>query len=184
MSGGDVLATARLRLRPPERNDVDALWPHLSNPAIPELLAWDPHPNRDSTMAMIDALRAAQEAGTGYHWLVEASSTVIGLVSLIDIRRRHLAWTLNRAELAFWIAPDAQRQGYATEASQAVMACGFGTLGLHKIRIGHAAANDASRLVCEKLGFTPYATERAAFLKSGKWHDLVWYDMLATEFDQ
>jgi RimJ/RimL family protein N-acetyltransferase len=48
---------------------------------------------------------------------------------------------------AFW------GQGYAPEATQAVMAYAFNTLGVKALFAGHNPANEASRRVLEKLGF-------------------------------
>jgi [ribosomal protein S5]-alanine N-acetyltransferase len=48
---------------------------------------------------------------------------------------------------AFW------GQGYAPEATQAVTAYAFTTLGVKALFAGHNPANEASRRVLEKLGF-------------------------------
>ncbi len=44
-------------------------------------------------------------------------------------------------------------QGYASEATRAVMEYGFNTLGVKALFAGHNPANAASRRVLEKLGF-------------------------------
>ena len=176
------LETSRLRMRPPTEGDVDGLWSHARNPAITEFLAWEPHADNSVTRSLIESLRKSQDAASGYHWLILLDDTIIGLVSLIDVRHRHLTWTMNRAELAYWVAPDFQRRGFAAEAAKAVVDFGFSSLGLEKIRVAHATENVASRIVSERLGFRKYATERRAYCKEGRWHDLIWYDLLRDEF--
>jgi RimJ/RimL family protein N-acetyltransferase len=131
---------------------------------------------------MVAALIEAQRTGKGFHWIASHADEVVGLISLIDVRREHRRWTLNRAELAYWIGLPFQGQGYATEAAAAVMEFGFEKLHLHKIRVYHAADNPASGRTIAKLGFRFVGEERDAFLKEGVWHDLRHFEMLAPEF--
>lgn len=177
-----IIETERLVLRPPTPDDLDRLWPHVTDARITEFLAWDPHTDKTVTLSMINALRDAQLAGRGYHWLIVVNGSVAGLISLIDIRRQHRAWVYNRAELSYWLGPAFQGKGYVTEASRAVVAFGFGKLCLHKIILGHAVENIASRKVALRLGFNEYAKERDAFQKQEVWHALRWYDLLESEF--
>ena len=130
---------------------------------------------------MVAALAKAQQAGRGFHWVVSHAGLIVGLVSLIDVRWRHRCWTLNRAELAYWIGLPYQGQGYATEAAAAVAEFGFGMLGLHKIRVYHAADNPASGRTIEKLGFRFVGEEKDAFQKDGIWHHLRHFERLVHE---
>jgi len=182
---GYALDTARLALRAPSPGDMPVLWPLVSDHRLTPFLAWEAHGTPDETTAMIDALMQAQREGRGFHWLVRShdDAAVQGLVSLIDVRRTHRALTWQRAELAYWTAPDAQGRGIASEAARAVMRCGFGALGLHKIVVYHAVDNPPSGRVVEKLGFRLVGTEREAFRKQGRWHDLRQYELLASEFE-
>ena len=177
-----ILKTARLELRPPLLGDVDALWPHVTDARITEFLAWSPHQDKSVTAGMIKALQEAQSGGKGYHWVIVLDGAIIGLTSLIDVRRAHRVWTFDRAELSYWLAPEFQGQGLATEAGRAVLSFAFERLGLHKIILGHAADNPPSGRVALRLGFKPYGRERDAFMKAGQWHDLIWYDILKDEF--
>ena len=180
---GYSLTTSRLSLRPPRIDDAVALWPHVTDSRVTTLLAWEPHESQDETRSMIEALIEAQTLGVGFHWVVRHGEEVVGLVSLIDVRRRHRAWTLNRAELAYWITPAAEGHGFATDAALATMRFGFGPLGLHKVVVYHAADNPRSGRVIEKLGFRLVGVEHEAFSKQGRWHDLRHYEMLESEFD-
>ncbi|OJZ20323.1 MAG: hypothetical protein BGP21_07715 [Thiobacillus sp. 65-29] len=131
---------------------------------------------------MVAALVDAQREGRGFHWAVSYDQQIIGLVSLIDVRRRHRSWTLNRAELAYWIGLPYQGRGYATEAAVAVTEFGFGVLHLHKIRVYHAADNPASGRTIDKLGFRFVGEERDAFQKDGVWHHLRHFELLSREW--
>lgn len=176
------LETRRLTLRTPEVIDVAGLWPHMSDASITTFLAWEPHSDQSRTLSIVESLRQNQIDGIGYHWVIEYESEIVGLVSLIDVRRDHLTWTLNRGELAYWIAPEFQGRGFATEAATAVLRYAFQALCLEKVRVAHALENIASQRVSERLGFRFYAHERRAFRKNSQWHDMIWYDLLRDEF--
>ncbi len=170
--------TARLSLRPPQMIDDSRLYQLMSQEDITTFLSWDAHQSIETTRAVISGLIESQNAEKGYHWCIYHQDAIIGLVSLIDVRRKIRTWTLNRAEVSYWISPNFQGQGFATEATQAVLEFGFSKLSLHKIIIAHAVANGASKRICEKLGFEKYAHEHDAFKKEGQWHDLVWYEII------
>lgn len=176
-----LLVTSRATLAPVADGDAEGLWPHVSNPAITDFLAWRPHADIAETLAMIAALRQARVEDRGIHWCLRVGGKIVGLVSLIDVRRSHREWTLERAELAYWLAPEAQGKGLATEACRAVLAFGFGAMGLHKIIVAHASDNPASGAVAARLGFRHRGHERHAFQKHGVWHDMEHYELLADD---
>jgi ribosomal-protein-alanine N-acetyltransferase len=172
------IKTQRLQLRALASGDVEDLWPLVSDCRLTAFLAWEPHRSICETESMVQSLTEAQRSGLGFHWAVAQLDRVIGLVSLIDVRRTHRTWTLNRAELAYWIGPTYQGQGYATEAAAAVVDFGFSHLHLHKIRVYHAADNPASGRTVEKLRFRFVGEEEDAFCKDGAWHHLHHYELL------
>lgn len=176
------IATGRLHLRPPSIEDTEALWPLVADARLTTYLAWEPHSDSSETGTMIAALSDAQVQGKGFHWLVLEADQVVGLVSLIDVRRTHRSWTWNRAELAYWIGTDHQKQGYATEASQAVLEFGFERLGFHRIVGYHVPENDSSEKVIQKLGFRLVGEEFEVFNKKGRWYNLRYYELLKADF--
>jgi RimJ/RimL family protein N-acetyltransferase len=72
--------------------------------------------------------------------------------------------TLEDVDLGFAFLPEYWGNGYAREASAAVMSCAWNELGLNRIIAIIARKNDASRRVLEKLGFE---FERSVHLESG-----------------
>lgn len=177
------LQTQRLQLRALAEGDAPGLWPLVSDSRLTPFLAWEPHRSIEETESMVAALAEAQQAGKGFHWVASHAGQIVGLISLIDVRRQHRRWTLNRAELAYWIGLPYQRKGYATEAA-AVAEFGFSKLHLHKIRVYHAADNPASGRTIEKLGFRFVGEEKETFQKDGIWHHLRHFEMLASELPQ
>ena len=73
-------------------------------------------------------------------------------------------------------------RGASATADTAVLRFGFGTLGLHKVHVGHFGANAASRALIQRLGFRPIGIQRQEFSKDGVWHDQHLYEMLDEEF--
>jgi ribosomal-protein-alanine N-acetyltransferase len=158
--------------------DVNRLFELMSDTSLTEFLSWEAHTNKETTELVIKSLIDAQKADKGYHWCVCLNEKIIGLVSLIDVRRQLRTWTLNRAELSYWIGREYQGKGYATEASRLILDFGFNNLGLHKIIIAHAAENIESEKICAKLNFKKYALEHDAFQKNNKWNNLMWYELI------
>jgi len=175
------LKTERLLLRPPLEEDLERLWPHVTNPEVTEFLAWDPHENKEVTLGLINSLIQAQQSEKGYHWVLVQDPEICGIVSLIDVRRQHRCWTINRAELAYWLAPKFQKQGLMTEACKTVLKFAFTHLMLHKVNAFHASDNPPSGRVIQRLGFRYVGEELEAFRKDERWHSLKQYEILEWE---
>lgn len=69
-------------------------------------------------------------------------------------------WEVRRFEIGYWVRENAQGQGYATEIANALTRYAFAQLNAKAVMIGHAAGNDRSRAVIEKLGFMLEGVER------------------------
>lgn len=177
-----TLHTSRLTLVPLAEEHAPLLFPLMRDERISTYLAWAPHAELDETARVVGALIAAQNRGAGYHWTILEGGEVRGLISLIDVQRTHRLWTLNRAEIAYWIDPATQGRGIATEAARAVVACAFEMLGMNRLKISHTSANPASGRIPQKLGFRFIGSEREFFQKNGQWFDMNHYEMLAEEW--
>jgi [ribosomal protein S5]-alanine N-acetyltransferase len=173
------IITERLLLRPPSIFDADQLFELMSDSKLTRFLTWEPHTNIETTKTVINSLLDSQLFDKGYHWCILNNNLIIGLISLIDVRRKIRTWTLDRAELSYWIGRNYQGRGYATEASNSVIKFGFLNINLHKIIVAHAKENIGSKSICEKLNFQQFAYEHDAFKKNNIWHDLIWYELIA-----
>ena len=176
------LVTPRLRLRALGPADAPLLFPMMRDERITPYLAWAPHAGPRETAGVIESLVAAQARGAGYHWTIFEGDAARGLISLIDVQRTHRLWVLDRAEIAYWIDPDRQGAGIATEATAAVVAFAFERLGLNRLRISHTSSNPASGRIPQKLGFRFVGTERQFFKKDGVWHDMNHYELIADDW--
>ncbi len=96
------------------------------------------------------------EAGTG---------TAVIWCGLHDID-----WQGRQCDTGFWVRKSAQRQGFATEAANALVRYAFGALGMRRVGLTHSAGNQASRRVAEKLGFTLEGIQKGANVLPGGRH--------------
>lgn len=177
-----ILRTPRLELRPVHADHAPALYPMMSDERLTRYLAWAPHRNLAETQAVVASLMLAQSQGAGYHWTIFEDSCARGIISLIDVRRGHRLWTLNRAEIAYWVDVNHQGRGIATEAAHAVVEAAFSALGFNRLIVSHTSANPASGRIPASLGFRFVGTEKEFFSKDGVWFDMNHYEMLARDW--
>src|SRR5204863_5466253 len=113
---------------------------------------------------------------------IEVEGRAMGTIGLDGIQFELRAWRVDQAELGYWIAPPLWGRGLMTEAAQAVMRCGFETIGLHKITVGCLADNAASRRVIEKLGFRLVGRREDDVWRDGRWWSVLRYELTASEW--
>mgnify|MGYP003638441030 CR=1 FL=1 len=178
------LTTTRLELRPVEVSDAETFFPLLSDPEISKDMAWSSHSTVEQSQAFLEDAVRALEARRAIHWAVRREGRIVGLFSLIDICGRHRAIEYDRAELAYWLAPAEQRQGFMTEAGRAVIAFAFRDLGLNKLVVAHHVGNAASEGLILKFGFRKLYYEHEAFRKNGISIDCIHYDLLRSTWEE
>jgi RimJ/RimL family protein N-acetyltransferase len=89
-----------------------------------------------------------------------------------------------RVELGYWIAPEAQGRGYATETAELLVEYALTERRLNKVVARVLAFNDASRHVLETVGFERAGRLREEFYVDGEYHDADLYDLLADEWNR
>lgn len=165
-----ILETARLYLRPFEASDLQAYQAILAQPALATWLGKREGFSPAQSKALLNRhLSHCQQYGYGpmaVCW--KTSRQLVGHCGL-KYRPEYQA-----VELLYALDPAFHGMGLATEASEAVLAFGFGQLGLKRILCFTLPHNQASRRVMEKLGFQ--------FWKKGTHADLphVFYQMQGT----
>lgn len=174
-----TLQTSRLRLRPFEDTDAEALFALHSDARV--LRYWDAPPWSDPTRAagFIARCRQLADEGTGARLAIEhsADGTFIGWCSLTrwnpDYRSAALGYCLGEA---------AWGQGNATEAAHAVLAWGFDALDLNRVQAETDTRNAASARVLEKLGFVREGTLREDCVVNGEVSDSWVFGLLRREW--
>lgn len=175
------IETARLRLRPFTRGDVDAVFAYRQREDIARFLFDEPM-SRESCAEVVQA-RVGQigfdKEGDKIFLAVERVDdlAMIGEVSLI-LRNAEA----RQAELGYIFHPDFHGYGYATEAGRAVLALGFDGAGMHRIYAQCDARNAASARVMERLGMRREAHFREHVMVKGAWDEELIYAMLEQEW--
>jgi RimJ/RimL family protein N-acetyltransferase len=175
------LETARLRLRPFNRGDVDAVFAYRSRPDVAEFLFDEPMSREEVAEAV--RIRAGQIAFSAEDDKIllaverKADGRLIGEVSLIW---RSLAD--QQAEIGYIFHPEAQRSGYATEAAGALLEFAFGTAGLHRVYARCDARNAASARVMRRLGMREEAHFREHAQLKGRWEEELIFAVLDREW--
>lgn len=139
------IPTPRLMLRAFRPEDAGDLYAYLSRP---DVYRFEPGEPFDFTQAV----QRAQEFSTSPDfWAVElqVEEKVIGQIYFSRIEPQHLlTW-----ELGYILSPDYQRQGYASEATAALVQAGFAAAGIHRVVAHCNPENVASWKLLERIGF-------------------------------
>lgn len=179
----DQIETDRLILRRFHRRDVSSLEESVRS-SLADLNEWLPWAHmdytRDDAVAFVrDSVQAWREE-KAFDFAIrpqEDPERHLGNISIWQTSR-----TGRIGEIGYWICTDLTGQGYATEATRALMRTGFELLGLHKVTLRIAVGNRGSQRVAEKLGFTREGLLREELLIRGNWMDHTLYSMLEGEF--
>jgi len=86
------------------------------------------------------------------------------------------------ADIGYELDPKHWNQGYATEATHAIVDFGFSHFGVHRIWADCVAENISSAHVLEKLGMKLEGRLREKEYYKGKWWDTLMYGILADEW--
>lgn len=142
-----ILQTKRCIVREMTEDDLDRLYEIYADPSVTaymEPLFEDPDEERAYIRNYIERIYAFYGFGL---WSVfeKESGRLIGRAG-VEQKEEYV-------ELGYLIAPEYQKQGYATEVCREILMYAEGTLGLSGIRAMVHRDNVASVRLCEKLGF-------------------------------
>ncbi|WP_037677295.1 GNAT family N-acetyltransferase [Streptomyces griseus] len=161
------LPDSGLELRPWEAADAGALVAAGLDPGIRQwnLLSVG---TAEEARLRIARMHERWRAETGAVWAVArpGRGEAMGLVGLNDV---DLAG--GSAEVVYWLLPPARGNGVVVEAARRVGRWALDDLGLHRLRLCHAVANEASCRVAAKAGYAFEGTMRGALLHADGWHD-------------
>ena len=174
------IRTERLLLREFRESDFEDVQAYAGDPAVARFMDWGPN-TREQTVEFMGRKLEEQT-----RWprdevtlAVEhaADERVIGSIRLAVSDRDNLA-----GDFGYSLNSEYWRQGYATEASAALIDVGFKVLGLHRIWAECDVQNVASWGVMEKLRMRREAHIRDGKLIKDLWRDRYVYGLLADEW--
>lgn len=178
------LTTDRLRLRPYQDSDAEALLPIYSRADVARYLledAWTAEVAETRVAERIPrtgfgtdsrALALVIETGDGHDSI--AGSRIIGDIAI---------WlgegSDTKAEVGWVLDPAAGGHGFASEAAIAVLNVAFDHYGLHRVVAEMDARNTASARLAERIGMRQEAHLRQDMWSKGEWTDTLIFAMLA-----
>ncbi|MDQ1084124.1 MULTISPECIES: GNAT family N-acetyltransferase [Microbacterium] len=174
------LTRDRVRLRPFEERDLEAMAAYRGDAEVCRYLPFDPQ-TPDDIRGRIGHLfgRTSLEGERGGIVLVierVSDGTVIGDVVLFHLDGG------GSAEMGWVMSPAAAGRGLATEAVRALVDTAFSTYGLRRLVARIDADNGRSRALAERLGMRleAHLVENEWF--KGRWSDELDYALLAREW--
>ncbi len=174
-----TITTERLTLRALCPMDARDMFEYSCRRDLTEYLLWSPHESPAYTSEYLKYVGTRYAVGDFYDWAVvlRESGKMIGTCGFTRID------TVNDVgEIGYVLNPDFHGRGYASEAARAVMAFGFGKVGLHRIEARFMEGNSASEAVMRKLGMRAEGYERDAIFVKGRYRTVGKYAILAEEF--
>ncbi|HYW13186.1 MAG TPA: GNAT family N-acetyltransferase [Longimicrobium sp.] len=163
-----VLQTERLLLRGFTLADAPRVQALAGAREVAATTLTVPHPYEDGVAeAWIQGHAAGWQAGKRLSLAITtAADGLVGCVSLSVVpQHRH-------GEIGYWIGVPFWNRGFATESAAAVLAYGFGGLGLHRIVGRYLPRNPGSGQVLRKLGMRHEGTLREHVWKACRFEDL------------
>ncbi|MCR2803483.1 GNAT family N-acetyltransferase [Paenibacillus soyae] len=174
-----ILRTDRLILRPFRKEDARDMLHYLSDPEVMKHYGMAPFSAEEEACEEVDWYDSLLEKGTGIRWALTLGedAPVIGSCGYHQLDRRH-----NRAELGYELAREHWGRGLMSEALRAILAYGYGELGLNRIQALVEPANAASTAMLRKLGFREEGVLAEYEYTLGKYDDLSMFALLKRDF--
>jgi RimJ/RimL family protein N-acetyltransferase len=175
MPGTVFIDGDRIDLRTVEEEDIEFLKRGVNHPEIRRYISVFRTPQ--NTERYEETFENIDSSDDGASLLICADGEPVGSIQLYPIDDSR-GW----ANLGYWVHPDEQGNGYATEACELTIEYGFRELRLHRISAVTMTANVGSQRVLERVGFTHEGTRREAAFAEGEYVDDEQYGLLETEW--
>lgn len=163
-----TLTTARLTLRAVRSDDATPFHALMSIADTTRYSNWPDRPPHEDVVKVIEKMSGTFAAGTGCSWIIEDRGTT-GFVGSIRLNWIDREW--KRGGIGYELHPAYWRQGLASEALRAVVACSHDTFGLNRLEAWTMPGNGASDRVLEKAGFQFECVKRQYAWFKGAFHD-------------
>jgi RimJ/RimL family protein N-acetyltransferase len=176
MPGTAFLRGDRVVLRTIEEEDIEILQRSRNEPAFREGLMSIYPQNRITVETDLEERSEEVDEDT-LGLLICADKEAVGLVILFDIHRGETG------TLGYWLLPEHQGEGYATEGVGLLIDHAFQNLALHRILGWTIDYNEESQAVLRRLGFSHEGTYREHIFRKGEYHDTEHYGLLVSEWE-
>ena len=178
-----ALETERMTLRPPVHADYTP-WSSLRSQSRDFLTPWEPiwaedHLSRRAFTNRVYWAARSISGGTALPLFMvrRADQRVLGAITLDNIRRG----PAQAGTLGYWVGQPFARQGYMTEAIEAVVHHAFVVMDLSRIEAACLPENRASRGLLERAGFKYEGVAQSYLQINGRWRTHVLYAALRAD---
>lgn len=170
------MSEVKVRLRPITEADLPDYVRWFDDPEVTEFL--DIEPGRITMEFEREWFaRVTAPDNPARHLAIEAHSRHIGNCALNPDAARQIGnFGIVIADKTAW------DKGYGTAATREVLRIGFQEMGLHRIQLQVFGPNTRALRCYRKCGFRHEGVKRQAFLKRGKWLDVVMMGILREEW--
>jgi len=169
------ITTERLILRPFDINDAGRVYEFCNNYNVYKSTLTLPYPYPlDCALSWIQTHEDNFNNNISYEFAITDISTneLYGAIGLSN-KQAH-----RHGELGYWIGEEYWGNGYATEATQAVIAFAFAEKNYHKVYARFFASNPASGRVMQKSGMVQEGILTQHIYKENKFDDLIHYGII------
>lgn len=173
------LTTNRLQLRQIQSRDAEALFALFSDEETMRFYGHEPHRSLDETRASIEQAQARYTRREAIRWgiTLRGKDQIIGSCSF-----HHFGPGFHRAETGYDLNRAYWGQGIMTEAMSAILTYGFAELRLHRVEAIIDIANERSKSLLLKLGFTYEGNLRQRYPFRDHFEDEHYFGLLKDEW--
>jgi RimJ/RimL family protein N-acetyltransferase len=174
------LADGELRLRPPERGDVDAVTVACQDPEIARFTRVPSPYERAHAEGWIAHAADAWRAGTEAVFVVvdTQGGELLGSVGLMRLDDDRAV-----AEIGYWVAAGARQRGVATRSVRLVSRWAVRDLGVRRLELMTHVENVASQRVAASTGFVREGVLRSYVTLECGVSDVVMFSLLPRDLD-
>ena len=180
MSTFPEILTSRLALRNLEPNDGPRIFSYHRRPEVARFQSWGTD-SVDSVQTYIRGLEAIEPGAPG-KWYQVGIFLLDGGKLIGDVGFHVMEHDPEQAEIGITVAPDFQRQGYASEALRAIFNYLFRTLKKHRIFASVDPRNASSMKLLEAVGMRKEAHFVRGLWFRDQWVDNVVFALLQEEW--
>lgn len=180
MSRPTFINCNRLNLKPADEEDIQFLQEGVNHPQVRQYISSFRTPYTEERYR--EELWPMDHDGDTVSLLAipnegEFEGEPVGSVSLSPIIEND-----GYANFGVWFHPEVWGNGYALETSAYLIEYGFRDCRLHRISATIMAPNEASKTLCERLGFVHEGTARETQFANGGYVDVERYGLLVDEW--
>lgn len=177
-----MLKSDTLTLKKIEENHLDGVYGIYSNDAVFEYCGIIPKHNKATVKSMIGHFERDFNKRSRIKWGIfsnEESERLVGIMEVFDFNQK-----VKMATIGYFLAESEWGKGIAAEATRIVVKFLLEEVGVNRIQAEVMPANERSKRVLLKNGFSKEGTLRQATLWSGKGIvDLEIYGLLQEEYN-